>query len=60
MCFQIIEDCYEEENNDNVTQKVSRCAENLEVWGREITSCFSKQIKECKMKLKMLRDKRDA
>ncbi|KAL8119408.1 hypothetical protein AgCh_016796 [Apium graveolens] len=59
VCFQIIKDCWEEEGNRNVNQKVRRCADSLEVWGREITGCFGKRIKECKIKLKDLRQKRD-
>lgn len=59
MCFQIIKDCWEEESSSNVNQKVRKCAESLDVWGREITSCFGKRIKDCKIKLKALRQKRD-
>lgn len=39
--------------------KLSNCAESLQVWGREITGCFQKRIKDCKCKLKLLRNKRD-
>lgn len=59
MCFQIIKDGWEQGNNDDFMQKIRRCAENLETWGREITGCFSKRIKECKKALKLLRNKRD-
>lgn len=58
MCFQIIKDRWEEENDINVSQKVKKCAESLEVWGREITGCFGRRIKECKIKLKELCQKR--
>ncbi|XP_074352660.1 uncharacterized protein LOC141691805 [Apium graveolens] len=57
ICFQIVRD---EKDNDNVIQKVERCAENLDIWGREIMSCFSTRIRECKIRLKVLRGKRDA
>lgn len=60
MCFQIVKDCWEEDNSCNILQKVNKCAENLDVWGREITGYFSRRIKECKIKLKSLRNKRDA
>lgn len=58
-CFQIIKDRWEEDIHCNVSQKVRKCAESLEIWGRELTSCFGKRIKECKIKLKALRQKRD-
>lgn len=45
--------------NDNVSQKVRDCADSLKIWGKEITSCFGKRIKECKVILKSLRNKRD-
>lgn len=48
MCFQIIKECWKEESNDNVMQKLNRCADSLQVWGQEITGCFSRRIKECK------------
>lgn len=59
MCFQIIKDYWQEEDNSNVNQKVKKCADNLEVWGREITSCFGKRIKECKIILMAVKNKRD-
>lgn len=59
-CYQIIKNCWKEENNGGVTQKIRSCADSLEVWGREITSWFSKRIKDCKTKLKRLRNKQDA
>lgn len=60
MCFQIIKDYWEDESVENVNQKIRKCAENLDVWGREITSCFVKRIKDCKIRLKALRCKRDS
>lgn len=60
MCFQIIKDCWEEEENTTILQKLNKCAESLNIRGREITGYFSSRIKDCKAKLKVLRSKRDA
>lgn len=59
VCFQIIKDCWEEDNSSHVVTKVKKCAESLEVWGREITNCFGKRINECKLRMRMVRNKRD-
>ncbi|KAL8094943.1 hypothetical protein AgCh_036452 [Apium graveolens] len=34
-------------------------SQNLEIWGKEITGCFIKRIKESKLELKALRGRRD-
>ncbi|XP_074327290.1 uncharacterized protein LOC141665210 [Apium graveolens] len=60
MCSQIIKDCWEEEEDNTILQRLSKCAESLNVWGKEITGSFSSRIKDCKAKLKLLRGKRDA
>lgn len=59
-CFQIVKDCWEGQDSLSVMQKLRGCAENLQIWGREITGCFKKRIKECKYKLRILRNKRDS
>lgn len=59
MCFQIVKSYWEEEDNSNVLQKLKCCAESLNIWGQKITGCFSRRIKDCKVKLKVLRSKRD-
>lgn len=59
MCSHIIKGCWEDEVTSDVLQKIRNCANSLEIWGREITSCFSKLIKSCKTKLRLLRNKRD-
>ncbi|KAL8098348.1 hypothetical protein AgCh_031201 [Apium graveolens] len=59
VCFQIIKDRWEEDNSSHVATKVKKCAESLEVWGREITNCFGKRIKECKLRMRMVGNKRD-
>ncbi|XP_074324099.1 uncharacterized protein LOC141661017 [Apium graveolens] len=55
----IIKDQWEEDIHYSISQKVKKCADSLDIWGREITSYFGKRIKECKIKLKVLRRKRD-
>ncbi|XP_074352649.1 uncharacterized protein LOC141691771 [Apium graveolens] len=56
---KIIKDCWEEDNSSHVATKVKKCAESTEVWGREITNYFGKRIKECKLRIRMVRHKRD-
>ncbi|XP_074362452.1 uncharacterized protein LOC141702724 [Apium graveolens] len=58
-CFQIVKDCWEDQVTHNVMHKLSNYAKSLQVWGLEITGCFQKRIKDCKGKLKVLRNKRD-
>ncbi|XP_074323477.1 uncharacterized protein LOC141660391 [Apium graveolens] len=58
VCFQIIKDKWVGEEDSNVMRSVKSCAEGLDVWGKEITSCFSKRIRDCKLRLKSLRGKR--
>lgn len=48
-----------DDTEDNVLSKIGRCAQNLQCWGKEITGCFSKRIKECKQILKATRNVRD-
>lgn len=55
LCAQIVKSSWEEDANLNIMHKVQHRGENFDHWGREITCCFSKRIKECKMKLKQLR-----
>lgn len=59
LCKQIVKDTWEGENLD-VLQKIQQCSMSLGTWGREITGCFGKIIKECKIILNQLRSKRDA
>ena len=40
-------------------QRIQQCGERLEPRGKNVTSNFSKRIKNCKMELKQLRNKRD-
>lgn len=55
-----MKDGWEEGNNIDIMQKMSCCAEILEVWGREIKGYFSERIKDCKKILRLLRNKDDA
>lgn len=59
LCYQIVKDKWEYDRAANITHKVQQCVEKLAVWGREITGCFSKKIKECKLEMKQLRSRRD-
>lgn len=54
LCFQIVKNNWEEDSVQNIMHKVQQCGESLEMWGKEITCCFSKRIKECKLRLKQL------
>lgn len=44
----IVRESWEEESEDNVVCKIKNCAKNLQCWGKDITGCFNKRIKECK------------
>lgn len=58
-CLQIVQDSWEFNNDANILYKVKQCGVNLEHWGKEITGCFGKRIKNCKLKLKQYRNERD-
>lgn len=59
LCKYIVRDTWEAEVDVSILQKVRTCGDNLSLWGKEVTGCFGKRIKECKFKLKQLRNKRD-
>lgn len=59
LCGQIIHVNWEADDRVDIQEKIKNCAINLGVWGKEITGCFAKRIKECKLQLKYLRAKRD-
>ncbi|KAL8122327.1 hypothetical protein AgCh_018896 [Apium graveolens] len=59
LCKYIVSDAWEAEVDATILQKVRNCSDNLSLWGKEVTGCFGKRIKECKLKLKQLRTKRD-
>ena len=59
LCAQIVRDSWEDAACGIIVQRIAQCGRNLEVWGREITGCFNKRIKECKTELKNLRSKRN-
>lgn len=46
--------------HESITAKVKHCSDNLAQWGKEVTGCFSKRIRDCKAKLRQLRCKSDA
>ncbi|KAL8090281.1 hypothetical protein AgCh_039666 [Apium graveolens] len=59
MCFQLVEDSWEENAGEDIRRKVLHCCQKLEVWGKEVTGNFSGRVKECKVELKKLRRKID-
>lgn len=59
LCKQIVRENWEDDTV-HILQKVKQCGESLGQWGKEITSCFGKRIRECKARLKILRGRRDA
>ncbi|KAL8157814.1 hypothetical protein AgCh_002506 [Apium graveolens] len=59
LCRQIVKYSWEENGVTDICDKVKFRGVDLESWGKEITACFSRRIKECKQKLKQLRNKRD-
>ena len=59
LCAQIVHDSWEDAAEHDIVTKVRQCGESLQIWGREITGCFNRRIKECKLRLKQLRSARD-
>lgn len=59
MCQQIVDAYWKEDEGIDIQGKVKACSDILAVWGKDITCNFSKAIKECKRKLKTLRNKKD-
>ncbi|XP_074355749.1 uncharacterized protein LOC141695401 [Apium graveolens] len=57
LCSIIVQDNWEA--SGDFRHKIQRCAESLSDWGKEITGCFNKRIKECYQVLKHLCRKRD-
>ncbi|XP_074337078.1 uncharacterized protein LOC141674256 [Apium graveolens] len=60
LCSQIVKDNWEVDITLNIMQKIALCGESLEVWGKEITGCFNRRIRDCKERLQQLRSARDA
>lgn len=59
LCLQIVKDNWDFNKDDSITHKVQQCGEQLEIWGREVTGCFSKTLKVCKAQMKQHRNGRD-
>ncbi|KAM6584602.1 hypothetical protein CsatB_011604 [Cannabis sativa] len=59
MCFEIVRDCWESEGDDNLPNKLARCADKLSIWGKEVTGNFKARITRCKNEIKRLANKRD-
>lgn len=59
LCKQIVSNNWEANAGWSILEKVKICSIDLDQWGKKITGCFTKRIKECKTKLKYLRNKND-
>ncbi|KAM6577279.1 hypothetical protein CsatB_029116 [Cannabis sativa] len=59
MCYEIIQGCWEENNDEDFWFKQKLCAEKLEEWGKTITGNFKKRINACKRDLDLLKNRRD-
>uniref|UniRef100_A0A803QBY9 Reverse transcriptase n=1 Tax=Cannabis sativa TaxID=3483 RepID=A0A803QBY9_CANSA len=59
MCFEIVRDCYENGNDENLFSKFARCANKLSVWGNKVTGNFKVHISRCKKELQRLANRRD-
>ncbi|KAL8116353.1 hypothetical protein AgCh_022742 [Apium graveolens] len=60
MCRQLVMESWEEGKGENIQEKVKICSQQLDQWGKEITSKFSSRIKSCKLELKKLRKRKDS
>lgn len=60
LCAQIVKENWEVDRSHNILQKIGLCGESLEVWGKEITGCFNRRIRNCKIRLQQLRRATDA
>lgn len=59
LCYQIVKDSWELNSSDHIMQRIQQCGERLESWGKNLTRDFSKRIKNCKIELQQLRNRRD-
>lgn len=59
-CKVLVKDSWEANDGPDIVQKVKHCGDNLNLWGKKITGCFSKRIRDCKEKMKHLRNRSDA
>uniref|UniRef100_A0A803PEK6 Reverse transcriptase domain-containing protein n=1 Tax=Cannabis sativa TaxID=3483 RepID=A0A803PEK6_CANSA len=60
LCVELIKDCWDSMNNEDIVKKIQACADKLTEWGKDITGSFKVRIKKCKQELTSLRGKRDA
>ncbi|KAM6590452.1 hypothetical protein CsatA_013057 [Cannabis sativa] len=59
LCYEIIQGCWEENNDKDIWFKQKLCTEKLEEWGKTITGNFKTRINACKRDLDLLKNKRD-
>lgn len=59
MCHQLVMQSWNENDSTGNQTKAKNCSEQLDTWGKEITSNFSSTIKACKRALKQLWNRTD-
>ncbi|XP_074346853.1 uncharacterized protein LOC141685660 [Apium graveolens] len=59
MCKDIVLHCWDTNKDSALNQKLLVCQAQLEVWDREITGNFTQKIRDCKHRLKYLKQRRD-
>ncbi|KAM6583826.1 hypothetical protein CsatB_010828 [Cannabis sativa] len=60
MCYQLVQDCWDTQSHESISGKISKCAEVLARWGKEVTGDFKARIKHCKTTMSILKPKMDA
>lgn len=59
LCKHLVSEGWNDDEGQDIQDKVKRCSTKLMAWGDEITTNFSGIIKSCKLTLKKLRHKHD-
>lgn len=57
-CKEIVTDCWLTNSALDYDQKISICQKKLGLWGKEITGNFAQRIRQCKHRLKHLKQRR--
>ncbi|XP_074375401.1 uncharacterized protein LOC141717203 [Apium graveolens] len=60
MCNDIVLNYWDSNKNSEYSQKLLACQSQLEVWGKEITGNFTQRIRDCKHRMKHLKQRRDS
>lgn len=59
VCKLIVEGSWHKNQNENLHTKLSKCLEEVSVWGREFTGNFKKRIDKCKQIIRSTKGRRD-